>query len=239
MRQTFDHRKNSYAPRGLRRESAANWVGLSPTKFDELAGKLKAGNVEAIVSTLNDFQIIALIEALKKVSYTDVYMLGGDTIKTTLMLKGAGVLKGLYATSPIPEAREFTAGAAFLFQAGTLNAGADAANPAALAGWSSVEVAPSGVSGVHRVPNAGHAVGLMRPCKTSPLRHSPSSAVWICATSKRVSASNSAKSSDSRQPEAGNSPMPSAASPCSIWEERRPSPPWKTPSPSWNTALDS
>ena len=36
MRQTFDHRKNSYAPRGLRRESAANWVGLSPTKFDEL-----------------------------------------------------------------------------------------------------------------------------------------------------------------------------------------------------------
>ncbi|MBK9574408.1 MAG: branched-chain amino acid ABC transporter substrate-binding protein [Rhodoferax sp.] len=84
------------------------------TKFDELAGKLKAGNVEAIVSTLNDFQIIALIDALKKVSYTDVYMLGGDTIKTTLMLKGAGVLKGLYATSPILEAREFTAGAAFL-----------------------------------------------------------------------------------------------------------------------------
>ena len=84
------------------------------TKFDELAGKLKAGNVEAIVSTLNDFQIIALIDALKKISYTDVYMLGGDTIKTTLMLKGAGVLKGLYATSPILEAREFTAGAAFL-----------------------------------------------------------------------------------------------------------------------------
>ncbi len=84
------------------------------TKFDELAGKLKAANVEAIVSTLNDFQIIALIDALKKISYTDVYMLGGDTIKTTLMLKGAGVLKGLYATSPILEAREFTAGAAFL-----------------------------------------------------------------------------------------------------------------------------
>ncbi|MBK6294924.1 MAG: branched-chain amino acid ABC transporter substrate-binding protein [Rhodoferax sp.] len=84
------------------------------TKFDELAAKLKAGSVEVIVSTLNDFQIIALIDALKKISYTDVYMLGGDTIKTTLMLKGAGVLKGLYATSPILEAREFTAGAAFL-----------------------------------------------------------------------------------------------------------------------------
>ena len=41
-------------------------------------------------------------------------MLGGDTIKTTLMLKSTGVLKGLYTTSPILEPREFTAGAAFL-----------------------------------------------------------------------------------------------------------------------------
>jgi len=84
------------------------------TKFDELAAKLKAANVEVIVSTLNDFQIVALIEALKKINYTDIYLLGGDTIKTTLMLKASGVLKGLYATSPILEAREFTAGAAFL-----------------------------------------------------------------------------------------------------------------------------
>ncbi len=50
-----------------------------------------------------------------------------------------------------------TAGAAFLFQAGTLNAGADAANPAALAGWSSVEVAPSGVSG-HTNQSTGYGV---------------------------------------------------------------------------------
>lgn len=84
------------------------------TKFDELAAKLKADKIEVIVSTLNDFQIIALIDALKKVNYTEVYLLGGDTIKTTLMLKGAGVLKGLYATSPILEPREFTAGAVFL-----------------------------------------------------------------------------------------------------------------------------
>ncbi len=84
------------------------------TKFDELAAKLKADKIEVIVSTLNDFQIIALIDALKKINYTEVYLLGGDTIKTTLMLKGAGVLKGLYATSPILEPREFTAGAVFL-----------------------------------------------------------------------------------------------------------------------------
>jgi branched-chain amino acid transport system substrate-binding protein len=30
------------------------------------------------------------------------------------MLKGAGVIKGLYATTPVIDAREFTAGAAFL-----------------------------------------------------------------------------------------------------------------------------
>jgi branched-chain amino acid transport system substrate-binding protein len=84
------------------------------TQFDDLAGKLKAANVEVVVSTLSDFQILAMMDALKKISYTQIYVLGGDTIKTTLMLKGAGVLKGLYATSPILEPREFTGGAAFL-----------------------------------------------------------------------------------------------------------------------------
>jgi predicted DNA-binding transcriptional regulator AlpA len=31
-----DHRERAYAPRGLRREAAADWVGLSPSKFDEM-----------------------------------------------------------------------------------------------------------------------------------------------------------------------------------------------------------
>lgn len=84
------------------------------TQFDELAARLKATGTEVIVSTLNDFQIIALLDALKKVNHTQVYILGGDTIKTTLMLKGAGIVRGLYATSPILDAREFSAGAAFL-----------------------------------------------------------------------------------------------------------------------------
>lgn len=82
--------------------------------FDDLAGKIKAAGVEAIVSTLSDFQTIALLEALGKIDYTKVFVLGGDTIKTTDMLKGVGMSRGLYATSPILEAREFAAGAAFL-----------------------------------------------------------------------------------------------------------------------------
>jgi len=82
--------------------------------FDDLAGKIKAAGVEVIVTTLSDFQNLALLEALKKVSYTKVFLLGGDTIKTTDMLKGAGIVSGLYSTSPILDAREFTAGPAFL-----------------------------------------------------------------------------------------------------------------------------
>lgn len=36
MRQVADHRERAYAPRGLRRAAAADWVGMSPSKFDEL-----------------------------------------------------------------------------------------------------------------------------------------------------------------------------------------------------------
>jgi branched-chain amino acid transport system substrate-binding protein len=84
------------------------------TAFDDLAQKLKAEGVEAIVSTLNDFQVVALFEALKKVNYSDVALLGGDTIKTTLMRKGVAPGQRLFATSPILEVGEFPAGQAFL-----------------------------------------------------------------------------------------------------------------------------
>jgi predicted DNA-binding transcriptional regulator AlpA len=31
-----DHRERAYAPRGFRREAAADWVGVSASKFDEM-----------------------------------------------------------------------------------------------------------------------------------------------------------------------------------------------------------
>ncbi|CAM8620104.1 LivK ABC-type branched-chain amino acid transport systems, periplasmic component [Comamonadaceae bacterium] len=82
--------------------------------FDAFAAKLKAENVQVLVTTVSDFQIVALIEALKKLDYTGITILGADTAKTPDMLKGGGGMKGLFVTSPILEAREFTAGAAFL-----------------------------------------------------------------------------------------------------------------------------
>lgn len=82
--------------------------------FDDLADKLKQAEVEVVVTTLNDFQVLALLEALKKINYTSISILGGDTIKTTVMLKGMDMVKGVYATSPILNAGEFTNGAQFL-----------------------------------------------------------------------------------------------------------------------------
>lgn len=84
------------------------------TQFDALAEKIKAQGATVIVSTLSDFQIIALLDSLQKIDYTKVKVLGGDTIKTTLMLKGTGIVSGLFATSPILDAQDFTTGKAFL-----------------------------------------------------------------------------------------------------------------------------
>ena len=82
--------------------------------FEELAAKIKAEKVGVIVSTLNDFQAVALIAALAKIDYTNVRLLGGDTVKTTDMVKAAGQIQGIFATSPVLEAKEFVAGRPFL-----------------------------------------------------------------------------------------------------------------------------
>ena len=82
--------------------------------FDGLAQELKDAKVEVIVTTLNDFQVVALMQALGKVGHTKVSLLGGDLIKTTEMTKAMGMVEGIYATSPILEAKEFTAGKPFL-----------------------------------------------------------------------------------------------------------------------------
>lgn len=84
------------------------------TDFAALAAALRDAKVNVIVTTLNDFQVLALLEALQKVAYTHLTVLGGDTIKTTDMTKGQGMVDALYATSPVLEAREFLTGRQFL-----------------------------------------------------------------------------------------------------------------------------
>lgn len=34
-----DHRERAYAPRGLRRDAAADWVGMKPSTFDKLVSE--------------------------------------------------------------------------------------------------------------------------------------------------------------------------------------------------------
>jgi branched-chain amino acid transport system substrate-binding protein len=77
------------------------------TQFDVLAEKLKALEVGVVVTTLNDFQVLALLEALKKTNYTTIKIMGGDTIKTPLLLKGEALGIPIYASSPILEVTEF------------------------------------------------------------------------------------------------------------------------------------
>jgi branched-chain amino acid transport system substrate-binding protein len=84
------------------------------TAFDGLAEKLKAENIDTLVATLNDFQLLALLKSLQKINYTTISILGGDLIKTSDMLKGAGIVSGLYASSPVIEAVEFPAGNEFV-----------------------------------------------------------------------------------------------------------------------------
>lgn len=84
------------------------------TAFNGLADKIKQEKIEVLVTILNDFQVLALIDALQKINYTDVTILGADIFKTTHMLEGADKIKGLYVTSPTLDAKEFSNGKKFL-----------------------------------------------------------------------------------------------------------------------------
>lgn len=84
------------------------------TRFDAVAAEIKAAQVAVVITTLNDFQVMALIEALNKVGHTGVSILGGDGIKTTAMAEYSGTVEAIYATSPVLEAREFITGRQFV-----------------------------------------------------------------------------------------------------------------------------
>ena len=67
---------------------------------------------------------------------------------------------------------------------------------------------PSGFSGVHAVPNTPHSYGFAIPRSTSPQRHAFGSSMRAPGTSKRFSASHSAKASAMRRPLRGIAPRP-------------------------------
>lgn len=82
--------------------------------FAELAGKLKQAQVGALVCTLNDFQVLALLQELARIGHTRMALLGGDLVKTASMIQGAGLIDEIYAASPVLDVTEFTTGQQFL-----------------------------------------------------------------------------------------------------------------------------
>ena len=84
------------------------------TDFSKLVPQLKAANVDVFVTTLADFQVAALIPQLVAAGMTEMQIVGGDTIKTDKLPSAVAGIRGVYATSPIIEAREFVAGPQFL-----------------------------------------------------------------------------------------------------------------------------
>ncbi len=84
------------------------------TDFAALVAELKAKQVTVFVTTLADFQVIALADQLIAAGVRNMSIVGGDTIKTEGLLKINPAVGPIYATSPIVAASEFAGGKAFL-----------------------------------------------------------------------------------------------------------------------------
>lgn len=82
--------------------------------FNALASKIKEDGVEVIVSTLSDFQVIALITALEALGYNkQVTILGTDSLKTAGMIPYANKVEAMFITSPVLDVNEFASGGNF------------------------------------------------------------------------------------------------------------------------------
>lgn len=84
------------------------------TEFSELVQQLVATRVDTIITTLSDFQVEALMQALVHAGLTDVVIVGGSTLETARTAQAPIPIRALYAVSPIIDAREFLAGGEFV-----------------------------------------------------------------------------------------------------------------------------
>ncbi|HEV8689777.1 MAG TPA: branched-chain amino acid ABC transporter substrate-binding protein [Ideonella sp.] len=84
------------------------------TDFKALVAQLLEKKVDVFVTTLADFQVVALADQLVAAGVKNMNIIGSDTIKTEGMLKVNQAVGTIYATSPIIGAGEFTGGKPFL-----------------------------------------------------------------------------------------------------------------------------
>ncbi|MGM9490966.1 branched-chain amino acid ABC transporter substrate-binding protein [Ideonella sp. YS5] len=84
------------------------------TDFKALVAQMAEKKVDVFVTTLADFQVVALADQLVAAGMRNMQIIGSDTMKTEGMLKVNPAVGTIYATSPIIGAAEFNGGKTFL-----------------------------------------------------------------------------------------------------------------------------
>lgn len=84
------------------------------TDFRALIAELKSARVDTYITTQPDFQVAALCEQLAQAGLSRIQVIGSDTIMTDKLSASPPPIRGIYATSPIVEAREFRSARDFL-----------------------------------------------------------------------------------------------------------------------------
>jgi len=90
------------------------------TDFKMLVPQLVEKKVDVFITTMSDFQVVALADQMVAAGMKNVQIIGSDTIKTEGMLKVNPAVGTIYATSPIIGAAEFNGGKPFLERFRTL-----------------------------------------------------------------------------------------------------------------------
>lgn len=83
------------------------------TEFKTLIEALKSARVDVLITTLSDYQVKPLAHAASNAGLRNLAIVGGDTVKTSLMDSFLPDGPVIYATSPILDVRAVGAGKAF------------------------------------------------------------------------------------------------------------------------------
>ena len=89
-------------------------VGSKDAITPEMAGKIKAGNVDTVVLFAREPQLKSLFASLEKVSFTNVTVLGTNVVRNKNVAALPIPVKAMYATATAVDAVEFPNGKRFL-----------------------------------------------------------------------------------------------------------------------------
>lgn len=89
-------------------------VGPKDNVTAEMAGKIKAANVDVVVLLAREPQLLSLFATLQQVNHTNVIVLGTNVVRNKNVASQPVPVKALYATATAIDANEFPNGKAFL-----------------------------------------------------------------------------------------------------------------------------